>query len=84
LLIGDPRIPFQGAIDALTILGVVDSDVISLPKGVNFASTAPRQIVFSEDGALDRELYRGPLDIGLEYEDGSKGVVRINVYGTVE
>ena len=84
LLIGDTRILFSGAIDALTILGVVDSETAVLPKGVSFASDVPREIVFSEDGALDREVHRGPLSIGLEYEDGTKGRALVNVYGTVE
>lgn len=84
LVIGDMRTPFPGAIDALSILAAVDSTLAALPKSVNFAADVPREINFSADGALDRELHSGPLSIGLEYEDGSKARVKVNVYGTVE
>ena len=84
LLIGDPRAPFPGAIDALSIYAVVDSGKAVLPRTVSFAPDVPREIVFSADGALDRELFSAPLSIGLEYEDGSKARVLVNVYGTVE
>jgi hypothetical protein len=63
---------------------VTDSTSVKLPKSVSFAAGAPREIVFSADGALDREVHAGPLTLELEYEDGSKGRVLVNVYGTVE
>ena len=84
LVIGDVRTPFPGAIDALSILAVVDNTEVKLPKTVNFAPDVPREIVFSADGALDREVHAGPLSIGLEYDDGSKARVLVNIYGTVE
>ncbi|HTF87842.1 MAG TPA: prepilin-type N-terminal cleavage/methylation domain-containing protein [Planctomycetota bacterium] len=84
LTIGDARTPFPGAIDALSILAVVDTLHATLPTTVSFAPDVPREIVFSADGALDREVHAGPISIGLEYEDGSKDRVRVNVYGTVE
>ena len=84
LTIGDPRAPLSGAIDALSLMAVVDSAEAALPKGVVFAADAPRTVVFSADGALDREVHAGPLSIGLEYEDGSQARVLVNAYGTVE
>ncbi len=84
LVIGDPRMAFPGAIDALSIYAVVDSAKAVLPRTVSFAPDVPREIVFSADGALDRELFSAPLSIGLEYEDGAKARVVVNVYGTVE
>ncbi len=84
LVIGDPRTPFPGSIDALSISAVVDSATARLPSTVIFAANVPREISFSADGALDRELYNAPVTIGLEYEDGTKARVIVNVYGTVE
>ncbi|HUR27064.1 MAG TPA: prepilin-type N-terminal cleavage/methylation domain-containing protein [Planctomycetota bacterium] len=84
LLIGELRTPFPGDVDALSIQAVVDSKRIQLPKTVTFSADAPKEIVFSGDGALDREVHAGPLSIGLDYEDGTKGRVLVNVYGTVE
>ena len=84
LMIGDARAPFPGAIDALSIYAVVDSGKAVLPRAVSFAPDVPREIVFSADGSLDRELFSAPLSIGLEYEDGAKARVIVNVYGTVE
>lgn len=84
LVIGDRRAPLSGAIDALSIAAVVDSAEAALPKGVTLAANSPRTIAFSADGALDREQHAGPVTIELEYEDGSRARVLVNVYGTVE
>lgn len=75
---------FPGAVDALTISVVVGDDRVELPQGVTLSKGTPSEIVFRAGGALDPDVHREPVRIVLEYEDGRKDTVVINLFGTVE
>jgi hypothetical protein len=75
---------YPGAIDALVVSAVVVDAATELPQGVTLAKDTLREIVFQAGGGLDREVHRDPVRIGLEFEDGRKETVQVNLYGTVE
>lgn len=75
---------FPGAIDSLVVSAVVADERSELPKGVVFAQNTPVEILFQPGGGLDRERHREPIRLELEFEDGHKETVGVNLYGTVE
>lgn len=84
LVLSPAQYPYPGAIDALVVSAIVADDLSELPKDVAFAKDAPREIVFQAGGGLDREKHREPVRLGLEFDDGRKEVIYVNLYGTVE
>jgi hypothetical protein len=75
---------FPGTIDALVVSVVVVDEATELPKGVTLAKKTPREIVFQAGGGLAREIHRDPVRLELEFDDGRKETVQVNLYGTVE
>jgi hypothetical protein len=51
---------------------------------VTFDPATPAEIVFDAGGGLDREVHREPVRLGLEFDDGRKERIVVNLYGTVE
>lgn len=84
LILGGGQAAFPGALDCLVISAVSGTERTSLPAGVQLASDAPPQVAFAPGGALDREVHPSPVELGFEYDDGRREVVRVSLYGTVE
>lgn len=55
-----------------------------LPGGVRFRADTPTEILFNPQGGLDPIAHRGPLQIGLEFDDGTSHQIYIGLFGTVE
>lgn len=84
LWISDPKAGFPGSIDELTVAAVTSGSQLRLPETVKLASDAPAEIRFAAGGALDREFHDGPIAFHLEYQDGTRPLLRVGSYGTVE
>jgi type II secretory pathway pseudopilin PulG len=84
LVLSDPSLPFPGRIDNLVIAAMVVGDPSFLPETVLFAPDVPPVVQFAASGGLDRERHRDPPRIGLDYKDGSREIVTVGFYGTVE
>jgi prepilin-type N-terminal cleavage/methylation domain-containing protein len=84
LVISPGNEPFPGAIDSLVISAVGGAEEHRLPRSVAFAKGAPREILFSPGGELDRFAHREPVHLALEFEDGRQIAMQVNLYGTVE
>jgi type II secretory pathway pseudopilin PulG len=84
LVLSDGALPFPGRIDNLVIAAMVVGDPSTLPETVRFAPDVPPVVQFAASGGLDRERHRDPPRIGLDYQDGSREIVTVGLYGTVE
>lgn len=84
LVISPSETPFPGTIDALVVTCTSADEVAELTPTIAFAKGTPREIVFQAGGGLDRERHREPVRIELEFDDGHKETVQVNLYGTVE
>jgi prepilin-type N-terminal cleavage/methylation domain-containing protein len=84
LVIGAPRKQWPGRIDSVVISAVAAEDVVELPEGVSFAETAPKEVVFSAGGGLDRRAHAEPVRFGLDFSDGRSEQIEVGVYGTVQ
>jgi prepilin-type N-terminal cleavage/methylation domain-containing protein len=84
LVLSPTSAPFPGAVDALVVAAVAGDEARDLPKGVTFDPATPAEIVFDAGGGLDREVHREPVRLGLEFDDGRKERIVVNLYGTVE
>jgi hypothetical protein len=84
LVLGGGYQPWPGSLDNLVVSAVGAQELVVLPEGVSFAKTTPKRIVFAADGGLDRSTHSNPVEFELEYEDGRRETVRVNLYGTVE
>ena len=83
LILSDEDRPFPGAVDSLVVSAVAVEEVLELPDTVRIAE-APPELRFAANGALERTSHPTPVDIVLEFEDGSRETVTIGVYGTIE
>ncbi len=84
LVVGGGQQPWTGSIDNLVVSAVGAQEEVQLPEGVWFAPGTPKEVVFAGDGGLDRSVVREPIVFELEYADGRRETVRVNMYGTVE
>ena len=84
LEVGDRHQAFAGRIDDLVISAVETGEETELPDGVVFASDSAADVRFDAGGGLDRRHHRGPVVIGLIYEDGTRVDVNVGIYGTVD
>lgn len=82
--LGGGERPWGGSLDGLVISAVGASEEVSLPEGVSFGEGTPTDIHFAADGGLDRGRHDEPILIPVEYDDGRRETVRVNMYGTVE
>lgn len=82
LVLSDLRRPFPGSLDNLVISTVVADDAAVLPERVTIA--APAAVYFGPGGGLDRGRHREPVNLVLDYEDGSQETIGVGFYGTVE
>jgi len=83
LVLSDERRPFPGSVDNLVISAVLVDDPATLPETVQIVS-APAVIRFTPGGGLDRREHTAPPEIVLGFEDGSREIVGVGFYGTVE
>lgn len=84
LVLSPSRNAFAGDVDSLSISAVVADDALELPPGVQLSENTPAQVVFRAGGSLDPDVHREPVRFTIEYEDGRKDVVTVNLFGTVE
>ncbi|MBL8857818.1 MAG: prepilin-type N-terminal cleavage/methylation domain-containing protein [Planctomycetes bacterium] len=84
LVLSPSQNAFPGAIDALVVAVVVSDEPVQLPAGVALAADTPRAVVFQAGGGLDRDVHRETLRLVIEFDDGRKETVLVNLYGTVE
>jgi hypothetical protein len=75
---------FPGDVDNLVVAAVVSGDVNDLPRNVSFGAGTPAEIVFQAGGGLDRAHHKEAVRIVLDFEDGRKETVLVNLSGTVE
>ncbi|MFT5289291.1 MAG: prepilin-type N-terminal cleavage/methylation domain-containing protein [Planctomycetota bacterium] len=83
LILSDEQRPFPGAVDALIVSAVIVGQPQQLPLSVRIAS-APDEVRFGPDGALDHTVHEGPVALELEFESGVREVITVGVYGTIE
>jgi prepilin-type N-terminal cleavage/methylation domain-containing protein len=76
--------PWAGAVDSLVVSCIAAREESRLPGGVAFAKDSPTEILFAPGGGLDRGVHREPVRLALEFDDGRKASVVVNLYGTVE
>jgi hypothetical protein len=55
-----------------------------LPRNVRFAAGAPEEIRFAPGGGLDRAVHREPVTFAVEFDDGRRTPIVVNLFGTVE
>ncbi len=84
LVLGGGDRPFAGAIDALSVRAVESDQPLTLPAEVRFAEDAPARIVFAPGGRLDPVLHPEPVKLELEYAEGRRRAVRVELHGTVQ
>jgi len=84
VLAGDSQRTFPGDIDNLVVSAVAVADEQALPSGVRFAADTVPEIQFAPGGSLDPARHLEPLELVLQFDDGSEATVRVSLYGTVE
>jgi prepilin-type N-terminal cleavage/methylation domain-containing protein len=84
LVLGDPQQGWQGALDQLVLATVRASEEYTLPESVRFDARTPKLVRFLAGGSLDPALHAGTVEFGLEFDDGGKDEVVVNLFGTVE
>jgi prepilin-type N-terminal cleavage/methylation domain-containing protein len=84
MILGGGDRPWGGSVDSLVISAVGATEEVFLPLGVAFPADTPREVAFSAGGGLDRTVHDEPVLINVEYEDGRREELRVNMYGTVE
>ncbi len=84
LVLCDRSRPFPGTLDGLVIAALVAEEAVALPERTRFAAGVPERIEFEAGGALNRRVHPDPPRIFLEHEDGSRELVTVGFYGTVE
>ncbi|HIG11139.1 MAG TPA: prepilin-type N-terminal cleavage/methylation domain-containing protein [Planctomycetes bacterium] len=84
MVLGGGQRPWSGLVDNLVISAVGAQDEVFLPLGVSFPKGTPGEILFRAGGGLDRFSHKQPVELEVEFEDGRREVVRVNMYGTVE
>ena len=83
MVLSDERRPFPGSLDSLVITAVHAQEPIQLPESVQIVQS-PELLRFAAGGGLDRREHRDPPEIVLAFDDGSREVVGVGFYGTVE
>jgi hypothetical protein len=84
LVIGGGQTAFPGSLDSLVVSAVKVGDAVVLPEGVRLASGTPSEVLFASGGALDPRRHAAPVDVVLEFADGQRQTIKVNLYGTVE
>ena len=77
-------VDFPGAVDNLVVSSVTASEHIVLPDNVLFTKETPARLDFDASGYLNREVHSAPAGLELEFDDGTRELVRVGMYGTVE
>jgi len=84
LLVGGGTTLPSGVLDRLVLAVVVGSERSVLPLGVDFTPKTPTSVEFMAGGSLDPTVHMRPVEVGLDFGEGSVEIIRVNVYGTVE
>ncbi|MDP6539162.1 MAG: hypothetical protein QF903_00610 [Planctomycetota bacterium] len=84
LVLGGGRRPWPGSVDNLVITAVGTEEEIVLPGDTSFPADTPTEIVFAAGGGLDRTVHDQPVRIVVEFADGRRRSVQVNLFGTVE
>ncbi len=84
LLVGGGTGGLRALVDDLVLAVVRAGDETLLPVGVTLSKESVTEIHFTPTGALDPRRHPAPLELVLEYEDGTEDLVRVGLYGTVE
>jgi prepilin-type N-terminal cleavage/methylation domain-containing protein len=84
LVLGGGRRPWPGSIDNLVITAVGSEREVVLPGGTSFPADTPTEIVFAAGGGLDRTVHNQPVRIMIDFENGQRHAVQVNLFGTVE
>jgi len=84
LSLGNPGGGWSGALDQLVLATVRASEAFVLPTGVSIDPSAPRLVRFLAGGSLDPALHAERVSIALVFDDGSRDLVVVNPFGTVE
>jgi hypothetical protein len=84
LVLSPSSAAYPGDVDSLVVASVVASELTEMPQGVTFGKGTPGEIVFQAGGGLDRAFHFEPAKVLLEFDDGRKTTVLVNLSGTVE
>jgi prepilin-type N-terminal cleavage/methylation domain-containing protein len=84
LVLSPSSVAYPGDVDSLVVASVVKSETTEMPVGVSFGKDTPPEIVFQAGGGLDRAYHFEPAKVLLEFDDGRKALVLVNLSGTVE
>ena len=84
LSLGNPGGGWAGALDQRVLATVRASEAFVLPQGVTFASDAPQIVRYLAGGSLDPALHAERVSLALVFDDGSRDLVVVNPFGTVE
>jgi prepilin-type N-terminal cleavage/methylation domain-containing protein len=84
LVLGDAQQGWRGALDQLVLATVRAADEYRLPPSVRFDARTPKLVRFVAGGSLDPALHAGTIQFGLEFDEGGKDEVVVNLFGTIE
>jgi|FLOH01.1.fsa_nt_gi prepilin-type N-terminal cleavage/methylation domain-containing protein len=75
---------FRGEVDKLVVAAVSALEPIQLDDGAIFQSKTPKRVVFHGGGGLDPTVHSGPVEVGVEFVDGTTKTITVGILGTVE
>jgi hypothetical protein len=84
LVLGGGARPFAGSLDALSVRVVESATEVKLPGEVVFAQNVPERVRFGPGGGLDVAFHTEPVSLELEFADGRRQTVRVELYGSVQ
>jgi prepilin-type N-terminal cleavage/methylation domain-containing protein len=84
LVLSPSQTAFPGDIDNLVVASLTSGDVTQLTPGIGFTKETPAVIAFEAGGGLDRSVHTSDVKVGLDFGDGRKETVLVNLFGTVE
>ena len=84
LVLSPANAAWPGAIDNLSMSATAAREESRLPRNVRFAAGAPEEIRFAPGGGLDRAVHREPVTFAVEFDDGRRTPIVVNLFGTVE
>ena len=84
LVVGGGPGGLPALVDDLTLAVAGTGYEALLPGGVAFAKDTTGEILFSPSGGLDPIAHNAPIEIMLEFDDGTNEQIYVGLYGTVE
>lgn len=83
-VLGGGRSRFAGRVDDVVLSTATTSSETKLPPTARFIAPRAFEVRFDEGGRLDPVIHAGPVEIGLEFDDGGTTLLEVLRMGTVE